>query len=107
MRPESVVPFMSSSQTSVIDAPRGIRSNLRKSRLCTKHLVGRCQYGRGCCYAHSEDELSSKPDLAKTRLCYAYFRGECAAPSCMYAHGYAELRATTDLFKRELCHGWP
>jgi len=59
-----------------------------------------------CPFAHTKEELQPAPDLAKTRLCFNFFRRRCNDSRCKYAHGYQELRATNNVYKTELCRWW-
>jgi len=76
----------------------------RKTRLC--RFYPKCSKGKSCPFAHSKDELQAVPDLAKTKLCYNYFRRKCNDSNCKFAHGYQELRATEGVYKTELCRWW-
>jgi len=80
-----------------------VKTQFRKTRVCRYFANGFCHHGASCRYAHHAEELHSAPDLNKTKLCFKYFRGECANENCNFAHGYSDLRATTSLFKTELC----
>jgi len=80
-----------------------LTSQLRKTKICTYHLRGTCQYGNDCAFAHSCTELQSTPDLRKTRLCEAFEAGECTNPKCSFAHGEEELRSTNLFYKKTLC----
>mmetsp|Transcript_39478 Transcript_39478/g.84156 ORF Transcript_39478/g.84156 Transcript_39478/m.84156 type:complete len:424 (+) Transcript_39478:679-1950(+) len=69
------------------------REQFRKTKLCVFHKKNRCELGSDCPFAHSQDELQPAPDLAKTKLCYNFFRGRCTEPRCKFAHGSMELRS--------------
>mmetsp|Transcript_59508 Transcript_59508/g.129152 ORF Transcript_59508/g.129152 Transcript_59508/m.129152 type:complete len:403 (+) Transcript_59508:97-1305(+) len=87
-----------------------VRSQFRKTKLCSFFKKNRCVLDRDCPFAHTSEELKLAPDLTKTKLCYNYFRQRCFDPKCNYAHGYGELRSTDDVYKTELCRwasqGW-
>jgi len=70
-----------------------LREQFRKTKLCAFHKKLRCELGAGCPFAHSQEELHPAPDLAKTKLCYNYFRGQCNDSRCKFAHGSKELRS--------------
>jgi len=80
-----------------------LTSQLRKTKICTYHLRGTCQYGSDCAFAHSCTELQSTPDLRKTRLCEAFEAGKCTNGKCSFAHGEEELRSTNLFYKKTLC----
>eukprot|EP00930_Biecheleria_cincta_P061125 TRINITY_DN46695_c0_g1_i1.p1 TRINITY_DN46695_c0_g1~~TRINITY_DN46695_c0_g1_i1.p1 ORF type:complete len:190 (-),score=28.61 TRINITY_DN46695_c0_g1_i1:85-654(-) len=69
---------------------------LLKSKLCKFYSAGACRNameGLQCPFAHSEFEMSTQPDLRKTRLCRDFEQGCCwAAAECLFAHGEEELR---------------
>ena len=65
----------------------------------TQHGICR----EGCSFAHTQAELKVAPDLRKTTLCAAWFRGECAATYCRFAHGVSDLRGTAAMYKTQLC----
>lgn len=68
-------------------------TQFRKTKLCVFHKKNRCELGVGCPFAHSAEELQPAPDLAKTKLCYNFFRGRCNDARCKFAHGSQELRS--------------
>lgn len=69
------------------------REQFRKTKMCVFHRKNRCEMGTGCPFAHSQEELQPAPDLAKTKLCYNFFRGRCSDSRCKFAHGSQELRS--------------
>ena len=84
--------------------------NFYKTKMCPFYIQvhiltqGRCYKGDKCTYAHSELELSSMPDLSKTKLCANYPKGLCPyGNKCSFAHGEHELRATPDYYKTAPC----
>ncbi|EER00613.1 hypothetical protein Pmar_PMAR021985 [Perkinsus marinus ATCC 50983] len=68
---------------------RCIRQQLRNTRACKHFLNGCCYYGANCTFAHHDNELFKKPNLAKTKLCPKLF---CEDAACTYAHSSEELR---------------
>lgn len=55
-------------------------------------------------FAHTEDELQSRPDLKCTSLCPILARGGvCSDADCQFAHDKAELRVTNVFYKTGLC----
>lgn len=83
--------------------PPHVQDQFRKTRICNFFQQGRCTWGTSCRFAHHEDELSTAPDLTKTKLCFNFFRRRCNDANCSFAHGHQELRATTGVYKTELC----
>lgn len=83
--------------------PPHVQDQFRKTRVCNFFQQGRCTWGTTCRFAHQEDELSTAPDLTKTKLCFNFFRRRCNDSDCSFAHGHHELRATTGIYKTELC----
>jgi len=83
-----------------------IREQFLKTKLCVFYKKNKCALGSSCPFAHSKDELQAPPDLAKTKLCYNFFRRKCKDTRCKFAHGYEELRATNNVYKTELCRWW-
>jgi hypothetical protein len=86
--------------------PSAVQARFRKTRMCTMFAQGNCNLGTSCRFAHSRDELSSAPDLKKTKLCFDFFRKQCNKVDCNFAHGYHELRHMDGVYKTELCHGF-
>jgi len=70
----------------------GLRERLRGTQLC-RYFASGCRRGDACDYAHGDDALRRRPDLAKTRLCFRWQQGGCSgAENCRFAHGDQELR---------------
>eukprot|EP00411_Alexandrium_monilatum_P077695 CAMPEP_0175623526 /NCGR_PEP_ID=MMETSP0096-20121207/69476_1 /TAXON_ID=311494 /ORGANISM="Alexandrium monilatum, Strain CCMP3105" /LENGTH=302 /DNA_ID=CAMNT_0016928789 /DNA_START=50 /DNA_END=954 /DNA_ORIENTATION=+ len=82
------------------------KKQFHKTKLCVFHKKNKCALGSSCPFAHTREELQPAPDLAKTKLCYNFFRRRCNDRHCKFAHGYQELRATTSIYKTELCRWW-
>lgn len=64
-----------------------------KTKPCMFFSQSRCERGANCPFAHSEAELQPVPNLARTKLCYNYFRNRCNTRNCKFAHGSRELRS--------------
>eukprot|EP00930_Biecheleria_cincta_P037440 TRINITY_DN25700_c0_g1_i1.p1 TRINITY_DN25700_c0_g1~~TRINITY_DN25700_c0_g1_i1.p1 ORF type:complete len:227 (-),score=42.25 TRINITY_DN25700_c0_g1_i1:435-1115(-) len=78
-------------------AHRGQLSELFKgTTFCKFFARGCCTRGQGCKFAHSHDDIVTKPDLSKTRLCRDFGEsGFCInGDACNFAHGMSELRKT-------------
>ncbi|CAE8590048.1 unnamed protein product, partial [Polarella glacialis] len=69
------------------------KDQFRKTKLCVFNKKNRCELGPACPFAHSKEEMQPIPDLAKTKLCYNFFRRRCNDSRCKFAHGSAELRS--------------
>lgn len=80
-----------------------LTNQLKKTKFCSYHLQGVCQYGDLCTFAHDCSELQGAPDLRRTRLCVKYANGGCQDPLCTFAHGDEELRSTHVFYKKNLC----
>jgi len=66
--------------------------------MCKFHLLGCCQDGENCAYAHAREEMQTRPDLFRTKLCKALIKnGECTDPNCKFAHNKEELRSSGTL----------
>jgi len=92
----STKPFVSSSRRS--ERATVFRGQFQKTRWCCFfRLQGGCKHGASCHFAHSQEELSSRPDLRKTSLCKQWAEGTCPITdgSCRFAHGQEELMMTT------------
>merc|ERR1719262_1024824 len=67
--------------------------SLMKTKMCKFHILGRCNEGPDCQFAHSMEEMNPLPDLYRTKLCKNLINtGKCDSPSCKYAHNKVELR---------------
>lgn len=64
---------------------------LKKTSLCKHYMRGNCRFEDKCAYAHQADELSKRPDLAKTRMCVSFLAGSCEKEDCKYAHAFDEV----------------
>jgi len=65
-----------------------------KTKMCKFFVMGGCQRGTYCSYAHSDRELSSRPDLYRTELCHRFKNsGRCRnGDACSFAHSRQQLR---------------
>lgn len=75
-----------------------------KTQMCRFYPTGQCKFGKDCCFAHTNVELSEAPDLKKTSMCKNWQEGKCMLPSdkCPYAHGPGELRVTPAFVQKKL-----
>ncbi|CAJ1433602.1 unnamed protein product [Effrenium voratum] len=65
----------------------------QKTKMCKFHLMGSCQRGTQCRFAHDQCELQTLPDLARTKVCKQLLQtGHCEDPHCTYAHSLEEFR---------------
>lgn len=80
-----------------------LTTTMQKTKMCDFHKDGRCKYGKGCAFAHEEEELKIMPDLRKTRICRSFSQGSCSNANCKYAHGNEELRSTDMCYKTAMC----
>eukprot|EP00931_Biecheleriopsis_adriatica_P118448 TRINITY_DN9385_c0_g1_i1.p1 TRINITY_DN9385_c0_g1~~TRINITY_DN9385_c0_g1_i1.p1 ORF type:complete len:475 (+),score=102.39 TRINITY_DN9385_c0_g1_i1:32-1426(+) len=64
-----------------------------KTKMCKFHILGSCQRGTQCRFAHDQSELQALPDLTGTKLCKTLVQtGQCQDPNCTYAHSKDEFR---------------
>eukprot|EP00929_Paragymnodinium_shiwhaense_P088836 TRINITY_DN49141_c0_g1_i1.p1 TRINITY_DN49141_c0_g1~~TRINITY_DN49141_c0_g1_i1.p1 ORF type:complete len:297 (-),score=53.15 TRINITY_DN49141_c0_g1_i1:554-1444(-) len=72
-------------------------TNFRNTVVCKFFVQGKCRRGQACTFAHSSEELRTKPDLSCTRVCRMLVElGFCDDADCRYAHCKEELRDTPD-----------
>mmetsp|Transcript_2667 Transcript_2667/g.5868 ORF Transcript_2667/g.5868 Transcript_2667/m.5868 type:complete len:263 (-) Transcript_2667:99-887(-) len=65
-----------------------------KTRMCRFHLLGVCNRGAACVFAHTKEELLPAPDFTCTRLCERLLStGICKVKDCKFAHSKDELRS--------------
>lgn len=79
---------------------------MKKTKMCSFYMYGKCTRGEECMYAHNSLELQGKPNLRKTSLCPQFMESgycEWMSNGCEYAHGLHELRGTTGFFKTKMC----
>lgn len=78
---------------------------LRKTAMCKFHLIGVCNKGAQCAYAHDSSEIQERPDFSCTKLCKNLINsGYCHLyPRCKFAHSKKELQ--TEVFS-EFCRDW-
>lgn len=61
--------------------------------MCRFEILDMCTKGTACEFAHSQAEMQSQPDLARTKLCKTLLAtGGCRDVRCTYAHSALELR---------------
>jgi len=78
-----------------------------KTQICKFNLLGVCNKGSACAFAHSEEDLKARPDLSRTRLCQVLLQtGRCNVKNCTFAHCKEELRATDSCHKTKMCKFW-
>lgn len=82
------------------------RKTLKFTKMCKHFGTKRCFMGNECNFAHSEEELRSRPNLAATGLCYQFMsKGHCRrGESCTFAHGKKELREIPEDVKETRDH---
>jgi len=75
--------------------PAPIRSDWTpplKTKMCAYNILGKCNRGKACTFAHGEQELATQ-DLRHTRVCRVWlFTGSCHMAGCTFAHSKKELR---------------
>uniref|UniRef100_A0A0G4GT98 C3H1-type domain-containing protein n=1 Tax=Chromera velia CCMP2878 TaxID=1169474 RepID=A0A0G4GT98_9ALVE len=84
------------------------KPQLIKTQLCPWNLQGRCRRGPTCNYAHSIEEMKTRPDLRYTSWCRDFIRnGTCPrGQHCNFAHSGEQLRSTTAVYKTQFCPQW-
>mmetsp|Transcript_41690 Transcript_41690/g.120952 ORF Transcript_41690/g.120952 Transcript_41690/m.120952 type:complete len:338 (+) Transcript_41690:87-1100(+) len=72
---------------------RRVVEAFKKTRVC--RFYPRCNKGDACRFAHAPEELRSRPNMTKTRMCAGFYDGRCklSGDECNFAHGEQELRA--------------
>eukprot|EP00397_Hematodinium_sp_SG-2012_P036883 GEMP01039874.1.p1 GENE.GEMP01039874.1~~GEMP01039874.1.p1 ORF type:complete len:362 (+),score=56.16 GEMP01039874.1:119-1204(+) len=73
-----------------------------KTSMCAKFKVGQCNRGHFCKFAHSEEDVRTRPCLDKTKMCPKL--QACVYRNCRFAHTRDELSATTNFAKTKMCH---
>mmetsp|Transcript_17096 Transcript_17096/g.39886 ORF Transcript_17096/g.39886 Transcript_17096/m.39886 type:complete len:247 (+) Transcript_17096:80-820(+) len=64
-----------------------------KTKMCRFHLLGSCNRGDTCVFAHQKEDLMPMPDFTCTRLCERLIaHGCCEVHGCKFAHNREELR---------------
>lgn len=65
-----------------------------KTKICRFHILGVCERGIGCKFAHDKSELNPSRDLSRAKLCSTLINtGSCEDPACPYAHNRDEFCA--------------
>jgi len=68
-------------------------SVLHKTKLCKFNVIGECNRGHKCGFAHSAAELQPVPDLSRTKMCPVLSKaGTCDDSNCRYAHETVQRR---------------
>merc|ERR1719421_907427 len=95
---------MNSPTAATVDEAvhQSVLVQLTKTKICQLHRRGLCNDDT-CRFAHSPEELRSRPNLMKTSICRAFQKGKCRDENCRFAHGEAELRVTHTVYKTQLC----
>jgi len=76
-------------------------STFSKTKMCKFNILGKCERGTDCQWAHHASELRAAPDLQCTRLCkQMQSQGHCETPNCTFAHSKEELRKINMNFNR-------
>lgn len=90
----ATVTFMVVKLVWTVESDRSERTAVfGNTKLCKFHVLGVCQKGAACNFAHDPSQLNNLPDLAKTRVCKTLIStGRCDDPQCSYAHSKEELR---------------
>jgi len=78
------------------------RNQVKKTQICRYYVVGKCDMGRTCLFAHGDFDLRSAPDLTKSRLCRAWIAGKCTKSrgECKFAHGRKDVNSTHSFHPR-------
>eukprot|EP00440_Ansanella_granifera_P045019 gb/GFBE01048786.1/.p1 GENE.gb/GFBE01048786.1/~~gb/GFBE01048786.1/.p1 ORF type:complete len:294 (+),score=57.58 gb/GFBE01048786.1/:1-882(+) len=65
-----------------------------KTVLCKFFKANRCSKGKACNFAHSANQLRSRPDFSCTKMCTDFLKsGSCKwGDDCSWAHDRSELR---------------
>lgn len=87
-------PSATSSKALVKNRKHEAEAMFGKTKMCKFFLRGTCTRGKGCTFAHTEDEMQAAPDLFRTQLCHKERKpgGQCSDPDCRFAHHASELR---------------
>mmetsp|Transcript_2460 Transcript_2460/g.5311 ORF Transcript_2460/g.5311 Transcript_2460/m.5311 type:complete len:277 (-) Transcript_2460:567-1397(-) len=74
-------------------AAKQTQAAFHKTRMCRFYLLGVCNRGEACVFAHTKEELCPPPDFTCTRLCERLLAtGQCTQKDCKFAHCKEELR---------------
>jgi len=64
-----------------------------RTKMCRFYLLGMCNRGSSCLFAHTPEDLKTRPDFSCTRLCERLLStGTCDVEGCRFAHNRQELR---------------
>mmetsp|Transcript_35985 Transcript_35985/g.82641 ORF Transcript_35985/g.82641 Transcript_35985/m.82641 type:complete len:250 (-) Transcript_35985:170-919(-) len=85
---------MTSSKNKSAKAPvKPISPMFHRTKMCRFYLLGSCNRGESCLYAHAATDLQTPPDFTCTRLCERLIAtGVCNVKGCKFAHNKEELR---------------
>jgi len=69
-----------------------LAESFKKTQAC--RFYPQCHKGDACKFAHRPEELRSRPNMSKTRMCAGFYDGRCklSPDACSFAHGEHELR---------------
>jgi len=71
-------------------AKKRLAQFLKNTEMCKHYQRGYCRFADKCSYAHETDELITRPDFAKTRVCAYFLAGRCVNDNCPFAHDEEE-----------------
>lgn len=79
-----------------------------KTRLCRHNMMGACEFGDSCTFAHHESELTQRLNLEKTKICTSLTQHvPCKfGAQCNFAHNVDELRFTRPNYKIDPCENF-
>jgi len=95
-----------SSKKIETETTKKMSKMMKKTKMCSFYMYGKCSRGEECMYAHHSHELQGRPNLKRTSLCPQFMEiGYCEwiYSGCEFAHGHHELRGTSDFFKTKMC----
>jgi len=68
------------------------KSRLRKTKMCSFFLAGRCKKQGNCTFAHCVSELQPLPDECYAKICEApLINGGSEDPACSFAHRIEDI----------------
>mmetsp|Transcript_53634 Transcript_53634/g.141357 ORF Transcript_53634/g.141357 Transcript_53634/m.141357 type:complete len:313 (-) Transcript_53634:51-989(-) len=101
------IPLEQRQQGNFVMPRSRFRSQMYRTEMCRFFTKPEgCPKGAACGFAHSLEELNSRPDLKKTSICRSWAAGKCSLPAeqCGFAHGDQD-RKYTALYQRALPDG--
>lgn len=86
-------------------AKKRLAQFLKNTEMCKHYSRGYCRFADKCSYAHEMDELMTRPDFAKTRVCAYFLAGRCVNDNCSFAHDEEEKHQSSfkDTESQALC----